>query len=105
MLKKTVMVFALAGALGAASTANAGSYDIPQKNIEVNLVSASKQVDRPMQVARLTEQEMQDTQGAWIWVPLYYAPAVAGHLWVAYQTSAYMPIYHAGVGIGNFIRR
>ena len=49
--------------------------------------------NRPMQLTALSQQEMKETEGAF-WPLLYYAPMATGALYTAYQTSAYMPLYH-----------
>ncbi|MGE8656617.1 MAG: hypothetical protein ACN6O8_07705 [Achromobacter sp.] len=49
--------------------------------------------NRSMQLAVLSQQQMKETEGAW-WPLLYYAPMATSALYAAYQTSAYMPLYH-----------
>lgn len=49
--------------------------------------------NRPTQLTALSQQEMKETEGAF-WPLLYYAPLATSALYAAYQTSAYMPLYH-----------
>lgn len=105
MLKKPMMALAFAGALAAAGTVSAASVDSSSYAQEINVSSAFKQTEQPQQITMLSAQEMQDTQGAWIWVPLYYAPAITAVAVGAFHSSAYMPLYHLGNGISSVIRR
>lgn len=100
MLKKSILTLSVIGAFAGNNVAFAEAVTVPTLS-KVNVESAFAQTNKPMQIAALSTQEMRDTQGAWLWVPLYYAPAVTSFAWGVYQTSAYMPVYHYGTFLSN----
>jgi hypothetical protein len=57
---------------------------------------------KSFQVAALSQQEMKETEGAWFWMVYYYAPALTTIAYNAYNTSAYMPVYHYTTFISNW---
>lgn len=102
MVKKFLTAFCIAGAL---ASNMAFAKEEPVREISrVNMASAFEQTDMPMQLAVLSSEEMNETQGAWVWIPLYYAPTIGAYTLTLYQTSAYLPLYHAGHGIANLFR-
>ena len=57
---------------------------------------------KSFEVAALTRQEMKETEGAWLWMVYYYAPALTTFAYNAYNTSSYMPVYHYTTFFNNW---
>lgn len=57
---------------------------------------------KSIQVATLTQKEMKETEGAWLWMVYYYAPAMTALAYTTYNTSAYMPVYHYSTFFSNW---
>ncbi len=47
-----------------------------------------------MDIVTLSQKEMQETEGAWIWMAYYAAPTISSAVYTLYNSSAYMPLYH-----------
>jgi hypothetical protein len=58
-----------------------------------------------MDIVALSQNEMQETKGAWIWMAYYFAPGATAFAYNLYNTSAYMPIYHLSHFVGSNWRR
>ncbi|MET3435144.1 hypothetical protein ABIC71_004660 [Herbaspirillum seropedicae] len=54
----------------------------------------SKDEKDRLDIAVLSQQEMRETKGAWIWMAYYFAPAATSVGYSIYNSSAYMPLYH-----------
>lgn len=65
----------------------------------------AKDGKQKLDVVALSQKEMQETEGAWIWMAYYFAPGVSSAAYALYNTSAYMPMYHLSHFASSFWRR
>lgn len=108
MMKKWLLAFVLA--TGFTATAFAETAE-PARNpehlrvVEADLKSvfASDEIQK-MDIVTLSQKEMQETEGAWIWMAYYAAPVISSYALMAYNSAAYLPAYHAAHFLG-FWRR
>ncbi|ENO94238.1 hypothetical protein C662_04588 [Thauera sp. 28] len=101
--KHAAVALAMVGML----SAQANASEVQVQNLQAaQPVAAFSQTDidamfeqagQPMQLAALSQQEMRETEGAVWWYILYDAPPLSAAAWTVYQSSAYMPLYHAGM--------
>lgn len=101
MLKKPMVALAFASAMVATGTVNASSVDSSSYAQEFNVGTAFKQTGQPQQIATLSAQEMQDTQGAFLPLLIYAPQLTAIGIGIAHS-SAYMPVYHFGHWVNSF---
>jgi hypothetical protein len=97
--KHAALVLAMAGVLSA--QANASEARVQNLHTAQPLAAFSQtdinamfeQTGQPMQLAALSQQEMKDTEGAWIWLYMYAPQITAASMWA----------YHAAPRIGSTI--
>lgn len=102
-LKHTILALAAAGMLSAqayASEAQVQAVTQPAQPVatftEADIGALFEQADKPMQLAALSEAEMRETEGAWVWLYMYAPQITAASLW------AYNAAPRLGYTIDNF---
>lgn len=91
-LKSILLASALSGSIAMPALASdAQPAPAPVHFTTAEAHSIFEQDAKPMQLAELSQQEMKETEGAWIWVPLYYgaiyAPQMSALAWTAYRAA------------------
>lgn len=108
-MKKWIVLLALLASVTTTAFAEvAHNLEKPQhlQVSESELQSAfAKDGKQKLAVMALSQKEMQETEGAWIWMAYYFAPGATSAAYALYNTSAYMPMYHLSYFASSFWRR
>lgn len=90
-LKHAAVALAAAGVLSTQAYASEAQINVAAQPVaafsENDMQTLFETSGRPMQLAALSQQEMKETEGAWLWMAYYYAPQLSALAWTGYRAA------------------